>query len=273
MGGWSGQSVLKLRIRIEKGMRWYLKLFLIFTALQFAAAQDKTQTFENAKKLREESKFLESLAVFQSLLKNDSSNVEYLHNTAYLLCKTAVLKKEETERQKDFHTAEYLSRKAIALNNTSAEAHYTFSMALGRINENAPTKQKIANAKLIKTESETAVNLNPRLAGAWHILGRWHRTVAGFNAVEKLMINTMYGGVPAGGSYDEAIACFAKAVELEPKSLLHSYELAVTYHERGNKMDDVYAKVWLKKTIALPPLSEEDYQILKKSKELLKKVE
>lgn len=251
---------------------WVVGFFIIASS-QFAIGQDKAAMFENARKLREESKFAESLTLFQALLKGDSSNVDYLHNAAYLLCKTGILKKDEAERQKNFQTAEYLSRKAITLNKNSADAHYTLAMALGRINEHASSKQKIANARVIKTESETAVKLNPKIAGAWHILGRWHRTVAGFNAIEKLMINTMFGGVPEGGSYDAAIECFSKAVEFEPKSLLHSYELAVTYHERGNKMDDVYAKVWLKKTIALPILSEEDSEILKKSKELLKKVE
>ncbi len=254
--------------------RWCFQIiFLILASIQFATGQDNASMFDEARKLREESKFTESLILFQELLKNDSANIDYLHNTAYLLCKTGILKKNEAERQKSFHTAEYLSRKAIALNKNSADAHFTYAMALGRINENAPTKQKIANAKLIKTECETAVKLNPKLAGAWHVLGRWHRTVAGFNVIEKVMINTMFGGVPEGGSYDAAIECFSKAVELEPKSLLHSYELALTYHERGNKLDDVYAKVWLKKTIALPVLSEEDSEILKKSKELLKKIE
>jgi tetratricopeptide (TPR) repeat protein len=250
--------------------KWWV--IILAVSIQYVSAQDSAQ-YKQARKLREESKFNESLVVFQSLLKDDSSNVEYLHNTAYLLCKTGVLKKEETERQKDYHTAEYLSRKAIALNKNSADSHYTLALALGRINEHAPIKQKIANAKVIKTEAETAVKLNPKLARAWHILGHWHRAVAGFNAVEKLMMKTMYGGVPEGGSYDAAIECFSKAVELEPKFMLHSYELAVTYHERGNKMDDIYAKVWLKKTIALPAVSEEDYETVRKAKELLKKVE
>src|SRR5436853_6602419 len=161
-------------------MQKCLFIFLMLISLK-VAAQDKSETLENARKLREQSKFPEARALFRTRLKDDSSNVEYLHNTAYLLCKTAVLKKQESERQKDFHVAEYLSRKAIILDKNSAESHFTLAIALGRINENAPTKQKIANAKTIRTEGETAVKLNPKLAGAWHLLGRWHRTVAGFN--------------------------------------------------------------------------------------------
>jgi tetratricopeptide (TPR) repeat protein len=250
--------------------KWWI---ILLVSVQFANAQNETETFENAKKLREQSKFLESLAVFQSLLRDDSSNVEYLHNTAYLLCKAGVLKKEETERQKNYHVAEYLSRKAIALNKNSAESHYTLALAVGRINEHAPSKQKIANAKVIKTEAETAIKLNPKLARAWHILGHWHRAVAGFNAFEKIMIKTVFGDIPRGGSYEEAIECFSKAAELEPKAMIHSYELALTYHKRGNKNDDIYAKVWLKKIIAMPMVTEEDVETLKKAKELLKKVE
>src|SRR5258705_5789530 len=99
MGGWYWKSVLN-RIRIKNAelkMKKCLTIILILAVLQISA-QDKTETFQKARKLREESKFTESLAVFQSLLKEDSSNVEYLHNTAYLLCKTLVLQEEDTQR-------------------------------------------------------------------------------------------------------------------------------------------------------------------------------
>ncbi|MBK5284542.1 MAG: hypothetical protein JJE25_04010, partial [Bacteroidia bacterium] len=147
-----------------------------------------------------------------------------------------------------------------------------YALALGRINEYASTKQKIANAKVIKTEAEAAIRFNPKHAGAYHILGRWHGTIAGFNAFEKLMINTMFGGVPEGGSYDRAIECFAKAAELEPDYMLHQYQLAESYHERENKNDDTYAKAWLRKAMLLPLKNDEDKNTLAKCKELLSKL-
>jgi tetratricopeptide (TPR) repeat protein len=125
---------------------------------------------------------------------------------------------------------------------------------------------------MIKTEAEAAVRLNPKHAGAYHILGRWHRTIAGFNMIEKLMINTLFGGVPEGGSYDKAIECFAKAVEIEPDYMLHIYELALSYHERGNTNDDAYAKAWLKKAILLPLKNDDDKETLTKCKALLDKL-
>ena len=252
------------------------KILLVLSAYiisAFAFAQDNSGQLVKARQLRADGKFDESLEIFQMLLANDSSNVEYLHNTAYLSCKMGNRKKDEAERQNIFHKAEYLSKKAIAINKSSADSHYTYALALGRINENASSKQKIANAKIIKTETETAIKLNPKLAGAYHILGRWHRTIAGFNTIEKLMINTLFGGVPEGGSYDKAIECFAKAVELEPDYMLHIYELALSYHERGNNLDNVYAKVWLKKAILLPVKNEDDKETMTRCKELLKDIE
>ena len=250
-------------------------LFLIFLSClvyAFASAQENSEQFEKAKQLRANDKFDEVLAAFQQLLKNDSSNVDCLHNTSYLLCKIGNRKKEESERQKYFKQAEYLSKKAVELNSNSADAHYTYALALGRISENAGSKQKIANAKVIKSEGEAAVRLNPKHAGAYHLLGRWHRTITGFNSIEKLMINTLFGGVPEGGSYDKAIECFAKAVENEPGYVLHVYELALSYHERGNKSDDVYAKAWLKRAITFQPRSEDDNITLSKCNDLLKKL-
>lgn len=253
-------------------MRKLFLLVVVFLISVCSNGQDKSAEFEKAKQLRAEDKFDEALVAFQLLLKYDSSNVEYLHHTAYLICKMGNRKKDETERQKYFRQAEYLSKKAISINGNISDAHYTYALALGRISENAGSKQKISNAKIIKAEADAAVRLNPKHAGAYHVLGRWHRTVASFNMIEKIMINALFGGVPEGGSFEKAIECFAKAAENEPGYILHIYELAVSYHERGEKNDDVYAKAWLKKAITLPVRSDDDKATIVKCNALLKEL-
>lgn len=221
-------------------------------------------------KLKSEKKWAESFQVFQQLLKSDSSNVEYLTNAAYLYCKLGNLKTSNDEKQIYFQRAEYLSRKAIFLQNNSAHAHYTLALALGRINENASSKQKIANAKVIKQECDEAIKYDPKLAGAYHILGRWHRTIANFNFIEKAAINTLYGGVPEGGSYESAIANFSKAIALEPDDILHKFELAETYRERNNKGDDVLSNVWFKKVLEMKAIDENDKTYQKEAAEKIK---
>jgi tetratricopeptide (TPR) repeat protein len=187
-------------------------LLLLLSGLQTLKAQYK-QLYEKGLQYKADYKNPEGLALFQLLLKADSNNADYLSNAAYFFSKVGNLQPSEEKKSEYFNKGLYLAKKAIKVNANLAEGHYAYALALGRLNENAGSKQKIANAKRIKLEADLAIKLNPQHAGAYHILGRWHRTIAGFNFVEKLAINTLFGGVPEGGSYDAAIACFLKAVQ------------------------------------------------------------
>jgi tetratricopeptide (TPR) repeat protein len=233
-------------------------------------AQTTEEQYTKAYKLKTEYKYKEAFPMFQVLLKSDSSNVNYLQYASYCYSKYGFYYAPEAEKMKYYTTAEYLAKKAIKANEASADAHYVYAMALGRINENASSKQKIANAKLIKTQVDRAIALNPKLAGAHHILGRWHRTVAGFSAIEKAMINSFFGGVPPGGSYEDAIKEFMTAISIEPKYMLHQYELAQTYYDMGKEVE---AKLWAKKALELTPSNDDDIKAKRDCEALLKKID
>jgi tetratricopeptide (TPR) repeat protein len=233
--------------------------------------QNPDQLHQTALNLKNEFKYKDALPYFQALIKLDSGNVNYLSEGSQVYTRYGYLyMKTDAEKQKYFHIGEYLAKKAIAKDANSAEGHYGYALALGRINENASSKQKIANAKLIKSEVDLCIKLNPKQAGAYHILGRWHATIAGFNAFEKAMINSFFGGVPPGGSYEDAIKAFQTAISLEPKNMIHQYEIANTYYAMGNK---IYARVWIDKALALPVVSDEDKLTIEKCKTLKKKLD
>ncbi len=243
-----------------------LILFFCFVNLVSEGQNDLSRGLE----LKAEKKWEESFKVFSQLLKSDSSNIDYLTNTSYLYSKLGSQRKTETEKQGYYNYASYLSQKAISLNKTSAQAHYTYALALGRKNENASSKQKIANAKIIRLECEEAIKYDTKLAGAFHILGRWHRTIANFNFIEKTAINTLYGGVPEGGTFEAAIENFSKAILLEPNEILHKFELAQTYVDRNNKGDEIMANVWFKKVVEMKPEDETDRELIAKAKGKIK---
>lgn len=249
-------------------------LILILLTQAIAITKINAQaTFELALKYKSESMYPEAFTIMKDLLRSDSANVDYLHTMSFLYAKLGFRQPTEKLRIAFYQEAEYLAKKAIQVNSNNAGGHYAYALALGRINEHASNKQKIANAKLIRNECDLAVKLDPKLAGAHHILGRWHREIAGFSAIEKLMINTLFGGVPQGGSYDAAIESFQKAIQLEPKYILHYYELAQTYVSRNASTDRSYAKIWLQKALELPVLNEDDKNTRTKCTELLKRVE
>lgn len=249
------------------------KPFNLFLIALFAITSVSAQTnddYTKALKLKQDFKYKEAFPLFQTLMKSDSNNVNYLQYGSYLYSKYGFYYAPEAEKMKYYRSAEYLAKKAIKLKETSADAHFAYAMALGRINENASSKQKIANAKLIRAEVDRAIVLNPKLAGAYHILGRWHRTIAGFNAIEKAMINSFFGGVPPGGSYDDAIKSFIMAVSLEPKYMNHQFELAQTYYEMGKEVE---AKLWAKKALEITPSNDDDIKAKKDCEALLKKLD
>ncbi len=232
-------------------------------------AQTSEDQYAKALKFKTAYNYKEALPLYQALLKGDSSNVNYLTGTSYCITKFAFYYLPEADKMKSYKTAEYLALKAIKINEASADAHYVYALVLGRINENASSKVKIANAKLIKSQLDRTIALNPKIAGAYHILGRWHRTIAGFNSLEKVMINSFFGGVPEGGSYDDAIKSFTTAIGLEPKFMLHQYELAETYHEMGK---DVEAKIWAQSALKITPACEDDIKAKNDTEALLKKL-
>jgi tetratricopeptide (TPR) repeat protein len=245
-----------------------IAVLTIATSLS-AVAQNSELEYQKAYKLKMEFNYKEAFPLFQALLKTDSSNVNYLQYASYCYSKYGFLYAADADKMNYYKTAEYLAKKALKLKETSADAHFSYALALGRINENASSKQKIANAKLIKTEVDRAIVLNPRLAGAYHILGRWNRTIAGFNGVEKIMINSFFGGVPPGGSYDDAVKAFMTAVSIEPKYMNHQYELAETYHEMGKDAD---AKVWIENVLKITPSNPDDIKAKADAEALLKKL-
>lgn len=250
-----------------------MKTIIYFCLVLFPlAASAQNNAYEKGLQLKAAYKNEEGLAVFQSLLKTDSNKVEYLGNTSYFLSKVGARKSPETKQMDYFKKAEYLAKKAIHLNPKDAESHYAYALALARLNEHASSKEKIANAKKIKSECEQTLKLNPNHAGAYHILGRWHRTIANFSFAEKLAINALFGGVPEGGSYESAIDNFEKAIQLQPTYMLHYLELAQTFVDRDNDGDKAKAKSWLEKALRIPATNEDDKSNRKRIEELYNEV-
>ncbi len=213
-------------------------LFLIIAFSVTAALQAQTvneQLYARGVEMLKVRNDAQAFPIFQLLLKSDSANVNYVQYTAYLYSRIGYQQVGVASQTRYYRIGEYLAKKAIGLDEKSPDAHFAYALALGRLTENASSKEKLGYAKLIKREAERVVELNPKHAGAWHVLGRWHRELANIGTFEKAMINTFFGGMPPGASYDKAIECFNKCISIENDCILHHYELANTYYQMGDK--------------------------------------
>ena len=250
------------------------RTLLIFASLAFGLitfAQSNADLLKKGLDLRASGKSKDALAILQGLLKQDSNNVGYLQYTSYLLAKVWHDKEvDESECVPYYNKAEYLAKKALKIDSTSADAHYAYAYAIGVINEYASHKQQIANGKTMKDEIDKCLKLNPHHAGAYHLLGRWSRRMAEFNGFEKFMVKTLYGSTLPEATYKDAADAFQKAIVYEPDYLIHQYELAYTYHEMDKDADAI---VWLQHAINNTSYKGDDSDNVKdKCRKLLEKI-
>lgn len=229
-------------------------------------SQTEKELYAQGLKYKKQVNNKKMLVTFKKLVDLKPENVDYLSNLSFAFSKVGSNLDDEDTQLKYYVKAKTLAAKAKKLDDNDAFAHYAYALALARENENASSKTKIANAKEIQKECNRALELNPNEAGAYHIMGRWHRTFAGFGKTKTALVNTFFGGKPEGGTYADAITNFKKAIKLEPWYMLHTYELAVTYHEMGK--DDL-AKEFVEKAMKLPQTYNDAKKCYKQCEKLL----
>ncbi|HEY5778286.1 MAG TPA: tetratricopeptide repeat protein [Terrimicrobiaceae bacterium] len=146
------------------------------------------------------------------------------------------------------------AKRAVAADPNNAQAHLSLAIVYGRIALNEPPRRKIEMSRLIKLEAETAARLDPKNDYAWHVLGRWNYEIANFNPLLKGLAQAIYGKIP-NASNEKAVECFQRAIELQPRRVIHHLELGRTYLALGEKQK---ARDELNKGLSLPSIDKDD---------------
>ena len=176
---------------------------------------------------------------------------------------------EKDEQAKLYEKAESFGRKAIATCPDDGNAHLQLAIAVGRVAVMAGGKTKVKLSKEVKAEALKALELDPTLDGAHHVLGRWHRGVANLSGLLKMFAKVLYGGLPPA-SNEDAVKHFKKAIELKPEHINHHLELGITYEMMKEWAN---AKASYEKVLELPVSDADDDAHKREAKERLKKVE
>lgn len=245
------------------------KIFLLiclsglFTA---AFSQSATELIGEGKKYIAQFKQKEALDKFEAAIAKEPANAEALHNASYMLSQLGEKQKDNTGKKGYFDKAKDYAIRAIKANEKEDEAHFVYAVALGKLSLISSSEEKLKNAKLIKSEAERAIALNPKHAGAYHILGRLNREIANMSAIKVMAAKSLFGGIPEGCSFENAENYFTKAMELRPNYILYHYDAALNYEYMGKKDK---AKALLQKAITFPLQVPEDPYRLNDCKNLL----
>jgi tetratricopeptide (TPR) repeat protein len=146
------------------------------------------------------------------------------------------------------------AKKAVQQAPENADAHVCLSIAYGKMTDFTDNKTKMEYSKIVKSEAEKAVALNPKSDMALLILARWNFDMATLNPILKAFAQTLYGQLPPA-SKELAVQYFQRAIAAAPEKIIHHAEYAQALESMG-KTKEARAE-WLK-VKQLKPTDAED---------------
>lgn len=160
------------------------------------------------------------------------------------------------------------AKRAAALAPDDSEAQLSVAISYGKMLPILSKKEQVDASRRVKDAADKALQLDPRNDLAWHTLGRWHRVLADISPLKRALAPLFYGKLPTGTNED-AIKCFAKAIEINPNRLMHYIELGRVYAQMGRKAD---ARRFIEKGLAMPNTEKDDPELKARGRETLEKI-
>ena len=92
--------------------------------------------------------------------------------------------------------------------------------------------------------------------------------LADVGGVKRMFAGAIYGNLPKG-SNEEAVQAFGRAIQLNPRRLMHYIELGRVYAQMGRKEE---ARRLINKGLAMPNVEKDDHETKARGRETLAKL-
>ena len=159
-------------------------------------------------------------------------------------------------------------KKAATLAPNDSEAQLSLAITYGKMLPYQGKKEQVEATPRIKAAADRALKLDPRNDSAWHVLGRWHQGLANVSGLKRTFGEMVYGKLPAGTNA-QSIACFEKAIAINPNRLRHYIEQGRTWAQMG---DNGKARRFIEKGMAMPNTEKDDPEVKARGREALAKL-
>jgi tetratricopeptide (TPR) repeat protein len=242
-------------IRVRRHMRLLAPLALAAcgTLLQpgWAQARTREEAFAEGDRAYAAANLEDARKAFAEALQAAPADVPTLCRLARVESELGETQKGDTQRR-TWSEAVAHARDAVRLAPERAEAHVCLAVALGRQALREGPRTRLALSKEIKAETDLAIQRDSTVGRAWHVLAMWNVKIAGLNGFEKMMANSVLGGVPQGASNANAEQAFQRAIALEPDYVNHHLEYGRFLKDLKRTAE---ARRELDKAVALPATS------------------
>ncbi len=160
------------------------------------------------------------------------------------------------------------AKRAAALGPEDSEAQLSPAITYGKLSPLVGAKERVEFSPLIKDSADKAIKLNPQNDLAWHVLGRWHQSLAEIGSVKRTMSKLLYGTLPVTTN-EESVKCFEKAIAINSNRLRHYIELGITYSHMDRAAE---AKLNIEKGLAMPDSEKDDAELKVRGREVMTKL-
>jgi tetratricopeptide (TPR) repeat protein len=164
--------------------------------------------------------------------------------------------KDRTHKLNYANLALEYAKRAVREAPDNADAHVCLSVAYGKMTDFVDNKTKMEYSKIVKSEAEKAVDLNPKSDLGWLILARWNFDMATLNPILRGIAQALYGQLPPA-SKEKAVEYFQKAIAVAPQKIIHHAEYALALEAMGRQQE---AKTEWLKVKQLKPADAQDRQ-------------
>jgi tetratricopeptide (TPR) repeat protein len=170
-----------------------------------------------------------ALAHFRAALALDSMSYDALWQTSQILVDMGKQLPNAQRARRDSLYAEglALAQRAVNVNATGADGHFMVAVATGRVALTKGARERVRYAGVVRESALRAIELNPRHAGAMHVMGRWNAEIQRLPGVTKFFAKTFLGAAIFNqANWDNAFTYYGQAIELEPDNVYHHLDLA-----------------------------------------------
>ena len=177
-----------------------------------------------------------ALKHYEAALSVDSMYFDALIRASRESVELGRFESDEANRTSLYKRAEQYARRAVAVRPNDAEGHFELAKAIGRNAQTMGTKDRVKFAGVVYDEAQAALKIDPKHAGAAHVMGVWNAEVMRLNGFSRFMAKNVLGGKVFGeASWDNAIKYMELAVAQQPTVITHRLDLAEIYIDRKMK--------------------------------------